>query len=485
MSPFSGLAGSAERVPARELLLLLKVSSDLASTLDLQVVLQTAIDATVEVMGFDSGAIYLLENGGLRLGATVPPLPDDMPEVFRHALLEHHPHIGRCLSERKPVFIADTAAAVLTPQEAEIVEARGLTSLLYVPVLTEAEALGTLIVGTQGRPYTFDLQEAAVCRTLAFQIAMAIRNAQLFGSLVATNRELDQHRGHLEELVDERTIALAELNTALDERNAELRALNERLSASNEELEAAVAEVGRTNIELERATQAKSRFLANMTHELRTPLNAVIGFADILRKELAGPLNDEQHAQIRMIEDSGRRLLEIIDEILDLSRVEAGRLELVARPFDPAQLVRDVLDFLRPLADARGLLLTADFCDPLPEMLSDDGRIRQILVNLVGNAIKFTSHGGVSVRCERGGEDTVEFEVRDTGIGIDAEDIASIFEAFTQAGDAAADGISGTGLGLTLSREYAHLLGGRLVVTSAPGEGSCFSLHVPLRMPGA
>lgn len=478
-------AGSAERLPARELSMLLYVSGVLGVSLELPVVMQVAIDSAVEVLGLETGAIYLVEDDHIYCGATCPPWPRDVPDEFRRAPRAGHAHIERCIASGVPVFVPDAAVADFTPDERHISDARQLKSILYVPLIAGDHVAGVVILGTQTRHHDFGQHDADLCRTLGHQIGLALTNAKLYSDLRAANAELEMHRKHLEELVEARTREVAATNEELDSANEELQAINEELIAANEELSAAMQEAARANAELEEATKAKSMFLANMSHELRTPLNSVIGFAGILQQGLAGPLNEEQRLQIGMIAESGRLLLGLIDDVLDLSKVEAGKTEVVARDFDAVALMYDVVETSRPLAMAKNLVLEAGTNADLCMLHSDSGRIRQILVNLIGNAVKFTERGSVTVRVDCADPEVITFSVTDTGRGISPRDLKRVFEAFTQVGDSAEAKAQGTGLGLTLSREYASLLGGELTAESEPGAGSTFRLTLPVRLPEA
>ncbi len=307
----------------------------------------------------------------------------------------------------------------------------------------------------------------------------------------ATEAELADYREHLELLVTDRTEQLQETNEELAATNEELAATNEELTATNEELESsneelrtlyqeaaeAASELERLNSELELAGNAKSDFLASMSHELRTPLNSVIGFSDIMLQGLAGELNEEQARQMGMINSSGKHLLSLINDVLDLSKVEAGRMEPEPERFDLSFAVHEALDVVRPQVDERGLALLADGIDEPCEIVSDSRMVRQILLNLLSNAIKFTETGTVSVTVAES-DSTVAIAVGDTGPGIAPADLQRIFDAFTQARvrDRRPDG---TGLGLAVSAKLAALLGGELAVESAPGEGSTFTFTFP------
>lgn len=305
--------------------------------------------------------------------------------------------------------------------------------------------------------------------------------------LAATNEELAAGNEELFAANDEVAAVneeLAATNEELESSNEELAAANEELASSNEEMqtlyeEAAEAsnELERLNRELELAGAAKSDFLASMSHELRTPLNSVIGFSDIMLQGMAGELNEEQHRQMEMINSSGKHLLLLINDVLDLSKVEAGRMEPEPEPFDLCGVVHEALDAVRPQAERSGLALVADGTGVSCDVVSDARMVKQILLNLLSNAIKFTETGAVSVTVVES-DSSVAIAVGDTGPGIAANDLKRIFEAFTQVRvhDHRPDG---TGLGLTVSSKLAALLGGELSVVSARGDGSTFTFTLP------
>jgi len=256
----------------------------------------------------------------------------------------------------------------------------------------------------------------------------------------------------------------------------------EELRRYREDLEGLVVERTReleaANAELARAAKAKSQFLAHMSHELRTPLNSIIGFSSILMDEIAGPLNEEQHTQVRLINSAGKHLLSIISDILDLSRVEAGKVRVDIQEFDAVAIVLEVADILRPLAAGKRLELMTHVPERAVLMHCDSAKLRQILLNLGGNAVKFTMRGSVSIELVDAGK-VVEFRVSDTGSGIPASQLEAIFESFSQARRPEGP-LGGSGLGLTISREYARLLGGDITVASEVGRGSVFTLRLPI-----
>jgi PAS domain S-box-containing protein len=225
------------------------------------------------------------------------------------------------------------------------------------------------------------------------------------------------------------------------------------------------------------ASEAKSEFMGTMSHELRTPLNAIIGYADLLDTGIAGVLPDRAIAYVDRIRLAAGHQKQLIEDVLSFNRLEANQQEqaLVQR-VNVADVVRDITAVIAPLAQAKGLLLTSDI--GVTEIDTDARKLRQILVNLMGNAVKFTAHGSVSLRV-RDANGVVRFEVEDTGVGLSAELVESAFEPFWQADRSLTRTADGSGLGLTISRRFAHTLGGEIVVTSEPGKGSTFTLVVP------
>ncbi|MDQ2941358.1 MAG: ATP-binding protein [Chloroflexota bacterium] len=256
----------------------------------------------------------------------------------------------------------------------------------------------------------------------------------------------------------------------------DLNVTTERLAKLFDEERALAEQLSLTNASLARASEAKSRFLASVSHELRTPMNAILGFTDALLAGVDGPLNDDQQASLGWVQRGGRDLLGLINEILDLSKIEAGKLTVDPEPFDPRELVEAVVAQHRSLAVQKGIRLTAHDAGAPAEVILDRQRVRQILVNLFGNALKFTLEGEVEV--ETGGASESEFHVavRDTGPGIAPEQHEAIFEEFRQA-----EGSSpGTGLGLAISRRLARVMGGEITLESELGRGSVFHLRLPL-----
>jgi signal transduction histidine kinase/CheY-like chemotaxis protein len=256
----------------------------------------------------------------------------------------------------------------------------------------------------------------------------------------------------------------------------DLNSTSERLAHLFEEQRALGARLELTNASLARASEAKSRFLTSVSHELRTPMNAILGFTDALLAGVDGPLNEDQRASLGWVQRGGRDLLGLINEILDLSKIEAGRLTIDAQPFDPSELVESVVAQHRSLAAQKGIGFSWQDTGAPAEVVLDRQRVRQILVNLFGNALKFTRAGEVHVEAGGAEESAFKVAVRDTGPGIAPDQHEAIFEEFRQAEGEE----GGTGLGLAISRRLARAMGGDVTLESEPGRGSTFLLTLPL-----
>lgn len=265
------------------------------------------------------------------------------------------------------------------------------------------------------------------------------------------------------------------LNAVLEQRVQER---TEELEATNEELHSANDELAEANLKLEEATRAKNDFLASMSHELRTPLNSIIGFSGILSQELAGPLNAEQTKQIGMINNSGRHLLELVNEVLDLAKVESGQSTPVFSKIDVCPIVREMFDTVRPMAEEKGLEMRMLCPDGSGRVRTDGLRAGQIVLNLAGNAVKFTKDGYVAVSVSQDASG-VTVTVEDSGCGIAAEDLDRIFDDFFQVEPHSSARSEGTGLGLAVCKRLADSIGASIEVSSELGRGSAFSLHLP------
>jgi PAS domain S-box-containing protein len=259
------------------------------------------------------------------------------------------------------------------------------------------------------------------------------------------------------------------------------------LREAHQNLEAKVAERAKAladaNVQLAEVDRLKSQFLATMSHELRTPLNSIIGFTGILLQGLAGDLNDEQRKQLTMSYRSAKHLLNLINELLDLSTIESGKMKVDFQRLKITDIVTEVVQSLGPEAARKRLSLTTEMADELPDIISDRKKVLQILLNLTNNAVKFTDHGAIRIVCEAR-RNHLQVSVVDTGIGIKPENMVFLFEAFRQADGSARRRYEGTGLGLYLCRNLARLLGGDIAAESNYGEGSRLTLILPLEPRG-
>jgi signal transduction histidine kinase len=325
--------------------------------------------------------------------------------------------VGRAVLDRQIIHVRDLAQALAEFPESTAAR-YGVQSALAVPLLREGVALGVIRVSrTEIQPFTDE--QIALLKTFADQAVIAIENVRLFKELERANRELST------------------------------------------------------------ASRHKSEFLANMSHELRTPLNAVIGFSEVLADRMFGDVNEKQEEYLKDIHASGTHLLSLINDILDLSKIEAGRMELELTDFHLPTALDSALTLVRERAGRRSITLHTSIDDRLHDVRADERKIRQVVLNLLSNAIKFTPEGG---RIEVGAvprDGFVEVSVTDTGVGIAPEDQEAVFEEFRQVG-AADKKAEGTGLGLTLCRKFVELHGGRIWVKSQVGIGSTFAFTIPL-----
>lgn len=402
-----------------ELEALREVGEVVSSSLDVDNVLSTIGMHAVELSGTDGGSIMeYSEPDSCFLVRSVYRTEPSVIERLRSVRIDlDGTLVGRAAKERRPIAVTDLGAVELDPHLQVLFEA-GWRSVVAVPMLRDDQIVGSLVVR---RKTTGDFSEETLelLETFATQSALALLNAQLF-------RELKEQ-----------------------------------------------------SLELERASRHKSEFLASMSHELRTPLNAVLGFSEVLLERMFGDINERQEEYLRDIHGSGKHLLELLNEILDLSKVEAGRMELEYSSFELGPLLEDAASMLRERAGIHGIDLRVEIEQDIAPVYSDVLRLKQVVLNLLTNAVKFTGDGGsVVVRAAQGAAE-IDITVTDTGIGVPEADRERIFESFQQGGRGSSRE-EGTGLGLTLSRRIVELLGGRMWLESEVGVGSTFGFTLPL-----
>jgi signal transduction histidine kinase len=351
-------------------------------------------------------------------------MPEALVEVLRAAPIRPgEGATGQAALRREPVQLPDLGDedAYSATRIRTVLLGLGYRSVLAVPLLSEQRILGVLTVWRQAIGQ-FPDEVVNLLQTFASQSALAIQNARLFREIADKSRQL------------------------------------------------------------EAASRHKSEFLANMSHELRTPLNAILGFSEVLAERMFGEVNEKQAEYLQDILSSGRHLLSLINDILDLSKVEAGRLELELGRFHLPTALDNALTLVRERATRHGITLTQDVDVNAGDIVADERKVKQILLNLLANAVKFTPEGGRVALIATAAEGVITIAVSDTGIGIAPEDQATIFEEFHQAGRDDARKQEGTGLGLTLAKKFVELHGGRIGVQSRVGQGSTFSFTLPVRL---
>ena len=344
------------------------------------------------------------------------------------------------------------------------------------------------------RMHPLDLFSGEEKHALERRIAEVFETGESFieASLVARDGKATPYFFTGRRVVFNETPCLVGVGIDISERKRAETALRELNETLEQKVAARTGELQAALLRAEAADAIKSAFLATMSHELRTPLNSIIGFTGIVLQGLAGPLSAEQTKQLGMVQGSARHLLELINDVLDLSKIEAGQLEVRAEPFDLRASLDRVIASVRPMADKKGLALDAATCPAPVEMVSDRRRVEQILLNLLNNAIKFTERGGVTVtvglvdgfraRPDSPPRPAVRLQVADTGIGIKPDDLATLFQPFRQLDSGLTRQHEGTGLGLAICRRLAVLLQGEISVSSVWSKGSEFTVTIPLQL---
>jgi GAF domain-containing protein len=402
-----------------ELQALGEVSQAVNSTLDLETVLSTIVAKAVELSGTEAGAMYGYDeqSSEFRLRAT-----HGMDQGLIEVLTQRHidladPTIAAIFAQREPTQVADLREEAVSELNGIILLA-GYRARMVTPLLRGEDIVGMLVVRRR-TPGEFAKNTVDIIKTFAAQSALAIQNARLFHEIEDKSRQLAE------------------------------------------------------------ASQHKSQFLANMSHELRTPLNAILGYTELMADGAYGEPSEKMLGILKRLEANGRHLLGLINDVLDLSKIEAGQLELELSDYSIQDIAQTVRSTLEPLAADKKLAFKLELASDLPPGHGDGRRLTQVLINLVGNAIKFTDAGEVAIKAEAD-NGSFHVSVRDTGPGISAADQAKLFQEFQQADNAITKKKGGTGLGLAISKRIIEMHGGKIWVESQPGHGSTFAFTLPV-----
>jgi signal transduction histidine kinase len=413
-----------------ELRALGEIGRALNSSLDLDTVLETVVLHADQLSGADGGVLYEYDESTTQFTPRVSrKLDPEFSELLQTAPVRlGEAAVGLAALTRRPVQVPDLQAADdYATRFRDVLLKAGYRAVLAVPLLHEDHILGGLVV-LRTSPGEFSRESVDLVQTFASQSALAIQNARLFNEIEEKSRALEQ------------------------------------------------------------ASQHKSEFLANMSHELRTPLNAILGHSELLQEEAEDLQQQSFIPDLEKIQTAGRYLLGLINDVLDLSKVEAGKMELYLEEVEISKLVADVLTIVSPLVERNGNTLEVDCPSTIGALTADQTKLRQTIFNLLSNASKFTEHGTIRLTVAREvvhDEEWICFAVADSGIGMTPEQMGRLFQAFTQAEASTSHQYGGTGLGLAISRHFCRMMGGDVTVTSEPGKGSTFTIRLPGARPTA
>jgi signal transduction histidine kinase/pSer/pThr/pTyr-binding forkhead associated (FHA) protein len=420
--------------------ILLRVGELLSSPEDIDTLLERILDLLFEIVQAKRAIILLIneKTGQLEPRIVKPPQENgSTQQLYSSHIVEH-------VLEKQVGIVSSDTQADLRFSAAESIMQQAIRSSLCVPLKVRDQLIGVMYVDNSSLIVKFGDEELEFVAGFANQAAIAIENSRLYKKLEeqARNREKE-----LVALVEERTRDLV-----------------------------------RASAEAEEANHAKSRFLASMSHELRTPLNAIIGYSEMLQEEMQDLGEGAFNPDLKKIQVAGKHLLVLINDILDLTKIEAGKMDLYLETFSLSALIQDVATTIAPLVGKNGNRLELRPADGLGKVYGDATRVRQILFNLLSNASKFTKDGVITLEADRlllDGNDWIQLVVRDTGIGMTPEQMGKLFKAFSQADTMISKKFGGTGLGLALSKRFCQMMGGEITAESEYGTGSAFTVRIP------
>jgi signal transduction histidine kinase len=434
---------------------MLKASQAISGEIKLDKLLATLMKIAIENAGAQRGSLILEKEGQLMieaegaiddvvvLQATPVEISPDFPTTIIRYVERTKEQVVLSNATQENIFATDPYITKKQPK-----------SILCAPLVKQGKLTGILYLENNLATGAFTPDRLEILNLLSAEAAISIENARLYRSLEEATERLADYSKTLEQKVEERT-------QALQEKNRELEIANQQVHEAN---------------------RRKSQFLAGMSHELRTPMNAILGFTRLVLRRAGDMLPARQRDNLTKVQESADNLLNLINELLDLSKIEAGRMEVRPTLFDVKHFVLACCETVSPLIKP-GVQLRQEISAEVGEARTDEEGLRHIVINLLSNAIKFTEAGEVVVRVRMGGQTngkaSLVIAVADTGVGIAAEALGAIFEEFQQVGGSAGNH-KGTGLGLPIARRWAELLGGSIGVESARGKGSTFTVTIPL-----
>jgi signal transduction histidine kinase/pSer/pThr/pTyr-binding forkhead associated (FHA) protein len=433
-----------------KLQILLEVSELLSSPEDIDILLHKIVDVLFVIMDVDRVAILMMND---ETGSLEPRITRSAVEVHEGETIYSRSIVNYVLQKSVSVISSDAREDPRFGDTASIMR-QSIRSSICVPLKTREKVIGVLYVDNVSVPMRFVAEDLEFLSVFGNQAAIAIENSKLYNKIEEDARTREQE---LMSLVDDRT---------------------KNLQIEKEKAEGAMAVA-------EEANKFKSQFLANMSHELRTPLNAIIGYSEMLEEETEELGVSNLKGDLQKIQAAGKHLLTLINDILDLSKIEAGKMELFLEPFNLPGLLDEVVTTVSPLIKKNGNTIVYEPNKDVGKMFADMTRIRQVLFNLLSNAAKFTKDGWVKLevtRSQEGQEDWITFRVSDNGIGMTQEQLSRLFQAFSQADSTTARKYGGTGLGLIISLRFCQMMGGTITVESEPDAGTTFTVKLPAQV---